>query len=249
MNSINRVAIVTGAARGIGYAITEALRKRGTHVVIADVDESKATDAIRSLTEAGMKCSSVTVDVSDEVSVKELIAGVFEEHGQLDVLVNNAGISIPASIEESSLEDWEHVMAVNLRSAYLCAKHAFPLMKEARWGRVINIASFAGKRATLFGNNTSYTASKAGMIGLTRALALEGAGHSITVNAVAPGIVETDLLAALEPNQRERLLSFIPLERLAKPHEVASLVSFLASDEAAYITGEVVNINGGLYMD
>jgi NAD(P)-dependent dehydrogenase (short-subunit alcohol dehydrogenase family) len=249
MKPASRVAIVTGAARGIGLAIVEALAATGTRCVIADVDEDQAAAAAERVRATGARCIAVTTDVSDEPQVEALMAHVGTEFGPTDVLVNNAGISLPAPVEQTPLQDWERVMAVNLRAAYLCSKHAFPGMKRTGWGRIVNIASFAGKRATLFGNNASYSASKAGVIGLTRALALEGAGHGVTVNGVAPGIVETTLLAALTTDQRERLTGMVPVGRLAQPAEIASLVRYLVSDEAAYVTGEVVNINGGLYMD
>lgn len=249
MKHASRIAIVTGAARGIGLAIVESLAAAGARCVIADIDEAEAAAAAEQVRASGATCIAAATDVSEEPQVEALMARVAAEFGPAQVLVNNAGISLPAPVEQTPLEDWDRVMAVNLRAAYLCAKHAFPAMKRAGWGRIVNIASFAGKRATLFGNNASYSASKAGVIGLTRALALEGAGHGVTVNGVAPGIVETTLLAALTADQRERLAGMVPVGRLAQPTEIASLVRYLVSDEAAYITGEVVNINGGLYMD
>jgi NAD(P)-dependent dehydrogenase (short-subunit alcohol dehydrogenase family) len=249
MKPASRVAIVTGAARGIGSAIVESLAASGARCVIADIDETAATAAAEGVRATGATCIAATADVSEEPQVEALLEQVTSEFGPVEILVNNAGISLPSPIEETPLEDWERVMAVNLRAAYLCAKHTFPKMKQAGWGRIVNVASFAGKRATLFGNNGSYSASKAGVIGLTRALAIEGAPHGVTVNGVAPGIVETTLLSALTVDQRERLTSMVPLGRLARPAEVAALVRYLVSDEAAYVTGEVVNINGGLYMD
>lgn len=249
MSHSSRVAIVTGAARGIGFAIAESLATDGVRCVIADIDGVEAEAAAEQLRAAGSACLATATDVSDESQVEALMARVDIELGPVEILVNNAGISLPAPVEETSIESWERVMAVNLRAAFVCAKHAFPRMKRAGWGRVVNIASFAGKRATLFGNNASYSASKAGVIGLTRALALEGAAHGVTVNGIAPGIVETTLLAALTAEQRQRLAGLVPLGRLAKPEEVAALVRYLVSDDAAYVTGEVVNINGGLYMD
>jgi NAD(P)-dependent dehydrogenase (short-subunit alcohol dehydrogenase family) len=249
MSLPSRVAIVTGAARGIGLAIVESLATAGVRCVIADIDGAEAESAAERLRAAGSTCVAEAVDVSEEPQVVELMARVDAELGPVEILVNNAGISLPAPVEEMPIESWERVMAVNLRAAFLCAKHAFPPMKRAGWGRIVNIASFAGKRATLFGNNASYSASKAGVIGLTRALALEGAADGVTVNGVAPGIVETTLLTALTADQRQRLTGMVPLGRLAQPAEVAALVRYLVSDEAAYVTGEVVNINGGLYMD
>ncbi len=239
----DRVALVTGAARGIGRAIAARLVAEGARTVLVDLDPG-VKHAAASLSGT----IAVVADLTAPGEPDRIVAHGVEACGGLDVLVNNAGVSEPAAIEQLEPESWRRVMAVNLDAAYALSRAAYPHLAERR-GSIVNIASFAGKRGTLFGDNASYTTSKAGIIGLTRALAIEGASRGVRVNAVAPGPVATELMSALSDEQRDRVTSFIPLGRLAQPDEIADLVAYLAAPRAAYITGEVVNINGGLVMD
>ena len=240
----DRVALVTGAARGIGHATAARLLAEHAQVVLVDLDPSVRQVAAG----LGPRAHPVDADLTVPNTADRIIADTVEALGGLDVLVNNAGVSEPAPIEQLEPASWRRVMAVNLDAVYALTRAAFPRLAERR-GSVVNIASFAGKRGTLFGDNASYTASKAGVIGLTRALAIEGAARGIRVNGVASGPVATELMQALTDEQRARVTSFIPLGRLAEPDEIADLVAYLASPRAGYVTGEVVNINGGLVMD
>ncbi len=181
-------------------------------------------------------------------AAETVVGATLEAFGRIDVLVNNAGISEPAPIAATTPDSWRKVMAVNLDAVYLLSRAAMPALAETR-GSIVSLASFAGKRGTLFGDNTSYSTSKAGVIGFTRSLAIEAARVGVRVNAVAPGPVATDLVKALTPDQLARVTGFVPLGRMAEPAEIADLILFLASPRASYITGEVVNVNGGLYMD
>lgn len=219
-------------------------------LLLADLNGERLEPFVRSLQEHfGVTARGIVGDVTDPAVVQKCVRTAEEELGGCGVLVNNAGISMPGPIEKVALSDWERVLRVNLTGPFLCSQAVFPGMKRAGWGRIINIASFAGKRPTLFGENVSYTASKAGLIGLTKALAFDGAPYGITVNGVAPGPVETDMLLRLPEENRKKLASLVPAGRLATPEDVAGVVFFLASEAASYITGETVNLNGGLYMD
>ena len=236
-----KLAIVTGAARGIGYAISQSFLNEGAKVLMVDRDELVIKGAKK------LKAESFICDLGLPESA-DLVAARAIELGGCAMLVNNAGISIMGDVASTSDRDWDDVMAVNLDAAFRLSRAIWGQLAE-KSGAIVNIASFAAKRATLFGNNVSYTVSKHGIAGLTRAAAMDGAAAGIRVNGVAPGVVDTDLVKLHDEKTRERIQTMIPLNRYAQPNEIADVVVFLASQRASHITGEIVNINGGLVMD
>ena len=236
-----RLAVVTGAARGVGRATASAFAAEGAALLLVDCDDEvlRVADA--------MGAEALVVDLGALGSAAK-VAAAAAQLGGASILVNNAGITRPANIAEITDEDWQAVLGVNLDAAFRLIRALWPQLRETR-GAVVNLASFAAKRATLFGDNTSYTVSKHGIAGLTRAAAMDGAKDGIRVNAVAPGVVNTEMVKAHSPEVRDRISGMIPLGRYAEPDEIADLILFLASGRASHITGEVVNINGGLVMD
>lgn len=259
-NLQDRVAVVTGASRGIGRAIALELGQRGATVVVNYVDREvtrpdaagtmsnaeAAAEVVSAIEEMGGRATATLADVSSFTGAAGLIESAIEAYGQLDILVNNAGITRDMLLGMMSEGDWDAVIGVNLKSVFNCAKAAVRPMMRRRYGRIINISSVAG----IAGNagQTNYSASKAGIIGFTKALAREVGSRSITVNAIAPGLIGTDLTEDLPDNIKEASLAAIPLGRWGNPEEIACAVAFLASDEAAYITGHVLTIDGGLTM-
>jgi len=244
--SETRTAFVTGAGRGIGRAIALALAEAGARVVVASNEPERNEETAGEIRSRGREAFPLFVDVSSPESVREAFQKAAREFGRTDILVNNAGITRDALAVRMKKEDWDLVLAVNLNGAFLAIQQVLPDMMRQRWGRIINIASVVG----LMGNagQANYVASKAGIIGLTKALAQELAGRNITVNAVAPGFIETDMTARLPEEVKQRMLGMIALKRFGRPEDVAAGVRFLASEEAGYITGHVLNINGGMYM-
>ncbi len=243
----SKVAVVTGASRGIGRAIALELARRGAAVVVNYNQSAEAAGAVAAEIEAaGGRAALFQADVSAAEQAGALIAFAVETFGDLHILVNNAGITRDMLVMMMSEEDWQVVLDTNLKSTFLCSKAAVKHMLRKRTGRIINIASVAGQ----MGNpgQTNYSASKAGQIGFTKALAREVAARGITVNAVAPGFVETDILQSMPAGALEAALKLVPLGRLGRPEEVAYAVAFLASDAAAYITGQVLGIDGGMAM-
>jgi 3-oxoacyl-[acyl-carrier protein] reductase len=244
-----RVALVTGASRGIGRAIAEVLAARGAAVAVNYArNEEAAAEVCGSINSAGGKAIAVGFDVADEAAVTAGIKQVTDQLGGLQILVNNAGISIDALLLRAKTEDLRQILAVNLEGAFVCSKVASRHLLKARTdGRIINVTSVVGETGNA--GQAMYAASKAGLIGLTKSLALEFAGRGITVNAVAPGFIATDMTdAALQGDAREQLLRKIPLHRIGEPDEVAEAVAWLASHAAAYVTGHVLRVNGGLAM-
>jgi 3-oxoacyl-[acyl-carrier protein] reductase len=242
-----RVAVVTGGSRGIGRGIALELAKRGACVVVNyNTSADAANDVVSAIEAAGGKASAVKADVSHMGDAENLIKAAIDQYGKIDILVNNAGVTRDNVIMMMKEEDWDTVINTNLKSAWNCSKVAVRAMMRKRYGRVINITSVSGIAGQ--GGQTNYSASKAGLIGLTKALAREVATRQITVNAVAPGFVGTDLTANLPANILEELNKRIPLERWGTVEDVAYAVAFLASDEASYITGQVLSIDGGLVM-
>ena len=236
-------ALVTGSTRGIGRTIAEALTRAGARVAVVGRDKSKA-DAVAA--EIGNAAQGFACDVGDTAAVGQLISDVEAAFGGIDILVNNAGLTRDNLLVRLKDEDWDAVINANLRGAFAATRGAARGMIKRRWGRVINIASVVG----LTGNKgqANYAASKAGLIGLTKAIARELASRNILVNAIAPGYIETDMTAALSAEARQALTSQIPLERLGTPGDVAFAVTFLASDYASYITGQVLVVDGGMVM-
>lgn len=242
-----RVAIVTGSSRGIGRTIAKELALRGAAVVVNYHKSAAAADEVVSdIQSAGGQAQVLQADVSDFKEAQGLIKFAIETFEGLDILVNNAGITRDKLIMMMTEEDWDVVQATNLKSAFNCSKPAVRYMMRKRYGRIINITSIAGQ----MGNpgQTNYSASKAGQIGFTKALAREVGSRNITVNAIAAGYVETDIWAGVPDEAREAILSMIPLERKGETQEIADAVAFLASDQASYITGQVIGIDGGITM-
>lgn len=243
----NKVAIVTGGSRGIGHAIAVELASRGAAVVVNyNSSSSAAEEVVKQIQEAGGKAAAHQADVSDFKQAEALIKFTVDTFGDLGILVNNAGITRDQLIMMMPEADWDAVINTNLKSAFNCSKAAVKHMMRKRTGRIINIASVAGQ----MGNpgQTNYSASKGGQIAFTKALAREIAGRNITVNAIAPGFVDTEILKAMNPETLAAALKMVPLARLGKPEEIAFTAAFLASDGAAYITGQVIGVDGGMAM-
>ena len=243
-----RVALVTGAGRGIGAAIAQTLAQMGAAVGVADVDEPAAQEIARQIAHAGGRALALAMDVTDRASVYRGVESLHARWERIDILVNNAGICPLRPFEEIEEAEWDRVLATNLKGAFLCAQAVMPGMRERRFGRVINIASSSGKIGGLM-VGAHYAASKGGLIALTFTLARLYAPYGITVNAIAPGPVESPLTRQWPPQMLDELRGSVPLGRLGRPADVAHAVAFLASDAAAFITGEVLDVNGGLLMD
>jgi 3-oxoacyl-[acyl-carrier protein] reductase len=234
----NRTAFVTGASRGIGFACARALAAAGARVVLASRDAAKLQAASAEI--AGS--SWVQIDMASPESIKD----AFAKAGKVDILVNNAAITKDGLALRMKKDDWDAVLSANLTGAFLAIQQVLhPMMKE-RWGRIINISSVVAESGNP--GQANYVASKAGLIGLTKCIAQEMASRNITVNAITPGFIETDMTAALSQEQKDHLLAHIPLKRFGRPEDVASAVRFLASEDAGYITGAVLHVNGGMYM-
>ena len=244
-NLSGRVALVTGASRGIGRAIATGLAAAGAHVVAAARGENAAgtADAIR---DAGGSAEAVALDVTDAPGIEAAVGALLSAKGRIDVLVNNAGITRDTLMLRMKRDDWDAVIQTNLTAAFTTAQAVLKAMIKQRSGRIINITSVVGQSGNA--GQANYAASKAGLIGFTKALALEVASRNITVNAVAPGLIETDMTRAISEGAHDDWAARIPLKRLGTPGDVANAVVFLASDEASYITGHVLAVNGGMYL-
>ncbi len=241
-----RVAIVTGGSRGIGSAIAGLLAEHGAAVVVSGRDAARLQNAVRDLEEHGASVHGVVADVARREDADRLVEAARERFGRLDLLVNNAGITRDGLLIRMKDDDWDRVMETNLRGAFLMTRAAAKSMVRQRSGRIINIASAAGAMGNA--GQANYSAAKAGLIGFTKATARELAHWSILVNAVAPGLIDTDMAAAIPAEAREALLAQVPLKRMGSARDVAEVVGFLAGDGAAYVTGQVFHVNGGLYM-
>ncbi len=241
-----RVSIVTGASQGIGEAIARDLADEGATVILADVQLEKLEAVARSVAAAGGRAEAHAVDVADTASVDRMVAAVAEAHKRIDHLVNNAGITRDGLLMRMKEEDWDAVLRVNLKGTFNFSRAVLRTMIGARYGRIVNIASVAG----LMGNagQTNYAASKAAVIALARSLAREVGARGITVNAVAPGFIATAMTEKLPDEVKAAYLEIIPLKKFGLPKDVSSAVKFLLSDDASYITGQVVSVNGGMYM-
>jgi NAD(P)-dependent dehydrogenase (short-subunit alcohol dehydrogenase family) len=240
-----RVAIVTGAGQGIGRAVAERFAADGGSMVVADLRQETAQAVVDAISAAGGRALAVTADVTKAADTERLAAATVDAFGSIDVLVNNAGILRSTRAADVTAEEWHLVVDANLTGAFLCARAAYPALKASGHGRIVNMASMAGRATSTLGG-VHYTTAKAGVLGLTRHLAREWARDGITVNALSPGIVDTPMVRESTGEERmAQVLASIPLGRLAEPWEVAALVCFLASDEAAYITGANVDIHGG----
>ncbi|MEE9615015.1 MAG: 3-oxoacyl-[acyl-carrier-protein] reductase [Thermodesulfobacteriota bacterium] len=246
MSDDKRVALVTGGARGIGKAIAERLVSDGVDVAVADVNLEAATETAKELAMAGVKTLPLKANVADFKEAEAMVEAVVSELGAVHILINNAGITRDGLLLRMKEEDWDAVLDVNLKGVFNCTKAAVKRMSKQRMGRIVSIASIVG----LMGNagQANYAASKAGLIGFTKTVAREFAARGITANAVAPGFIETAMTEALSEKVREELAGQIPMGRLGTIADVAEAVAFLASDRASYITGQVISVNGGMYM-
>jgi 3-oxoacyl-[acyl-carrier protein] reductase len=243
----NKVCLVTGGNRGIGRAIVKALVDSGG-IVAFDYRQHKeeAQALVDEITAAGGKAQAFQADITDEAKVQSMVQTIHDELGPIEILVNNAGVNRDHSFAKMTKEEWDEVIAVNLGGTFNVTKAVLPNLIEAGWGRIINISSIVGQRGN-FGQ-ANYAASKAGLIGMTKALALELARKGITVNAVAPGFIETDMTAGIPEEVTQKITATIPVQRYGTTDEIAPAVVFLASKEASYITGHILSVNGGLYL-
>ena len=242
----NRVAFITGASRGIGRATALRLCRSGFQIVVASPELENNELVAAEVRAAGGTAITLDFNLTALDSIKQGVAAALKEFGKIDVLVNNAGITRDGLAVRMKPEDWQLVLQINLTGAFQTTQQVLPGMMRERWGRIINVASVVGQMGNA--GQANYVSSKAGIIGLTKCLAQEVASRNITVNAVAPGFIETDMTAKLSQDVRDRMMATVPLKRFGQPEDVANAVNFLASDDAAYITGHVVNINGGMYM-
>ena len=246
MNLEGRVALVTGASQGIGHACALTLARHGASIAVAARNQQKLEELAAAITASGGKAVAFPLDVADEDQVKSAVKAVISQFGKVDILVNNAGITRDQLVMRMKRADWDSVLATNLTSAYLCIQSVIPSMLKQRWGRIINITSIFGQMGQA--GQANYAASKAGLIGLTMAIAREVASRNITSNAIAPGFIETSMTAALSDEFKQAAVKQIPLGRVGSPEDIANAVAFLASNEASYITGHVLNVNGGMLM-
>jgi len=244
MNLTDRVAIVTGSGRGIGRAIALKLAELGATVVVSDILAKEAEAVAGEIKAAGGKSLAVIADVSLAADVTRLVEATIKACGRIDILVNNAGIARDKLLVRMPEEDWDKVLAVDLKSVFLCTKAVLRPMLKARWGRIISLSSITG----ITGNKgqANYASAKAGVIGFTRSIAREVGSHGVTVNAIAPGFIETDMTGQMKEDWRQEIKRNIPLGRFGTPRDVAGAVAFLASDEAGYITGQVLGVDGGM---
>jgi len=242
----DKVAVVTGASQGIGRETSLALSQAGAKVAVAARNEEKLAALVSEIAAAGGTALAVKMDVADAEQVKAGFKRVVEKFGRLDILVNNAAIARDGLAMRMKVEDWEAVLRTNLTGAHLCIQQALPTMMRARAGRIINIASVVAQMGNA--GQANYVAAKAGLIGLTKAIAIEMASRNITVNAVAPGFIETPMTDVLADKVKEELKTRIPLGRMGSTRDVTAAIVFLASDEAGYITGHVLNVNGGMHL-
>jgi 3-oxoacyl-[acyl-carrier protein] reductase len=248
-----RTVVVTGASRGIGRSICLSLANPDTQIYFnyfspgnPEAEEAAAAETEKLVADLGSSADSMSVDVADAKDVEAFFEKIVDETGRVDILVNNAGITKDGLLVRMKENDWNMVLNINLKGAFTCTRLAARIMMKQRYGRIVNIASVVG----VSGNpgQANYSASKAGLIGLTKTAAKELAARNVTVNAVAPGFIETDMTAALSEKARTAMLDQVPMRRGGQPEDVAAAVKFLASDDAAYITGQVIHVNGGMYM-
>jgi len=240
------VALVTGAAQGIGKAVALLLARNGADIVVSDINLEKAEETANEINLIGRKALAVKVDVANWNDVERLVDVILEKFAKIDILVNNAGITRDKLILRMTEEDWDAVLNVNLKGTFHCTKAVVRHMAKQRSGKIVNIASVVGEMGNA--GQANYSASKAGVIGLTKTIAREFAQRGININAIAPGYIETPMTEVLPEKAKEELKRLIPMERLGKPEDVAEAVLFLVSEESNYITGQVLNVNGGIYM-
>jgi 3-oxoacyl-[acyl-carrier protein] reductase len=246
MSLQGKVAIVTGGAQGIGRAIAEGLAQAGADIAVADLDAGRSADAVAAVEKIGRKALNVKVNVADPNDTKAMAEQVIKVWGKIDILVNNAGITRDGLLLRMKEEDWNLVLQVNLNGTFNCTKAVLQPMTKQRYGRIVNIASIVGAMGNV--GQANYAASKAAVIGFTKTVAREYASRNVTVNAVAPGFIDTAMTQGLPAEVKETLQKQIPLGRLGTPADIAAAVRFLVSDEAGYVTGQVLHVNGGMLM-
>ena len=246
MKLAGKVALVTGAAQGIGKAVALLLAQNGADIVVSDINLEKAEETAKEIEAMGRKAMAIKVDVANSGDVERMVQTILERFGQIDVLVNNAGIARDKLILRMTEEDWDAVLDINLKGTFNCTKAVVRHMSRQRSGKIVNIASVVGEMGNA--GQANYSASKAGVIGFTKTIAREFAQRGINVNAIAPGYIQTPMTEALPEKAKEELKNMIPLERLGQPEDVAEAVLFLVSNASNYITGQVLNVNGGIYM-
>jgi len=245
-NLDGRVAIVTGGAQGIGRATVMALSAAGAKIVLVNINCPKLDETIRELKDLGREVLKFCIDVTDVAAVQEMVDQTLANWGRIDILVNNAGITKDNLVMRMKTEDWEAVLKVNLYGAFYCTRAVLPTMIRQRFGRIVNLASVVAQAGNV--GQANYVASKAGIIGLTKAVAAEVAKRNVTVNAIAPGFIATPMTENLSPEVKEKMLGMIPMGRMGTDAEIAHGVVFLTSPDTTYITGHVLNINGGMFM-
>jgi 3-oxoacyl-[acyl-carrier protein] reductase len=246
MSLSGRVALVTGASQGIGRACALKLAQSGATVALAARNQEKLTETAQQITSQGGKASVFPLDVADEEQIKSTVKNVLAQLGKIDILVNNAGVTRDQLVMRMKRSDWDGVLHTNLTAAYLCIQQVIGSMLKQRWGRIINMTSIFGRMGQA--GQANYAASKAGLIGLTMAIAREVGSRNITCNAVAPGFIETAMTSGFSEEFKQNALKNIPLGRIGTPEDVANAVAFLASEDASYITGHVLDVNGGMLM-
>lgn len=246
MELTGKVALVTGAAQGIGKAVALLLARNGADLVVSDINLEKAQETAKEIQAIGRKALAVKVDVANLRDVERMVQAVLEQLHQIDILVNNAGITRDKLILRMTEEDWDAVIDVNLKGTFNCTKVVIRHMSKQKSGKIVNIASVVGEMGNA--GQANYSASKAGVIGFTKTIAREFAQRGINVNSIAPGYVETPMTNALPEKVKEELKRMIPMERLGRPEDIAEAVLFLVSASSNYITGQVLNVNGGIYM-
>ncbi|MDY0213370.1 MAG: 3-oxoacyl-[acyl-carrier-protein] reductase [Desulfuromonadaceae bacterium] len=242
----DRVAVITGASRGIGNCVAAYMAERGAAIVAVSRDAADTATLVDQIKSAGGQAISVAADVSATADVDNIVKAALNSFGRIDILVNNAGVTRDALLPRLKEEHWDEVLGINLKGAFLCTRAVSRIMTKQRYGRIINITSVVGQMGNA--GQANYCASKAGLVGLTRSNALELGRRNVTVNAVAPGFIETDMTAALSDKVRDDMLARIPLGVFGQPEDVATAVAFLASEEAGYITGHELSVNGGMHM-
>lgn len=244
----NKVAIVTGAGQGMGKAVAERLAQGGSKIVVFDINPDQAEAAISSLNEYSSESMVVTGDVTKKEDVEKAVKDTVDRFGQVDILINNAGVLRPTAVIDIDEKEWDWVVAVNLKGTFLFSQAVLKIMRKNNWGRIVNFSSTAGKNISTVGG-AHYTSAKAAILGFTRHLAKEEAGHGITVNSVCPGLIDTEMVRnTIDPVKTQKYADSFPISRLGEPEEVAELVAFLCSNRAAYITGASLDINGGDLM-
>lgn len=245
MDLKGKVALITGASRGIGKAIAEKFAKEGADIVLADISPA-VEETAKEISKLGVKAIGVVGSVAEEKDVKDLFKKISDEFGKLDICINNAGISINGLTMRTSVEDFDKVIAVNLRSVFLVGKEAMLLMMKSKYGKIVNMASIVGIRGNA--GQPGYASSKAGIIGLTKTMAAEVAKRNITINAIAPGFIETEMTGELDESIKERYMSMIPMQKYGEVDDISEAALFLASDKSKYITGQVLVVDGGMLL-